>query len=144
MQMLRRANIHDKQSTIHDPRSTSLSPDIKSEKGKDKKCEKGKDPGVVQAHRTSSNLLEPHHYRDSKVFRVLSVWNTYLQIILLQMPVVFSICKKQMKTGKGFMKHTQRKGSEACIDAIPVRWHLSCSCSFILFFQEEPTPLPHR
>ena len=28
--------------------------------------------GVVQAHRTSSNLLEPHHYRDSKVFRVLS------------------------------------------------------------------------
>ena len=28
--------------------------------------------GVVQAHRTSSNLLEPHHYRDSKVCRVLS------------------------------------------------------------------------
>ena len=28
--------------------------------------------GVVQAHRTSSNLLEPHHYRDSKVFRVFS------------------------------------------------------------------------
>ena len=28
--------------------------------------------GVVQAHRTSSNLLEPHHYRDRKVFRVLS------------------------------------------------------------------------
>ena len=26
--------------------------------------------GVVQAHRTSSNLLEPHHYRDSKVYRV--------------------------------------------------------------------------
>ena len=25
-----------------------------------------------QAHRTSSNLLEPHHYRDSKVCRVLS------------------------------------------------------------------------
>ena len=28
--------------------------------------------GVVQAHRTSSNLPEPHHYRDSKVCRVLS------------------------------------------------------------------------
>ena len=28
--------------------------------------------GVVEAHRTSSNLLEPHHYRDSKVCRVLS------------------------------------------------------------------------
>ena len=27
---------------------------------------------VVQAHRTSSNLLEPHHYKDSKVCRVLS------------------------------------------------------------------------
>ena len=27
---------------------------------------------MVQAHRTSSNLLEPHHYRDSKVFTVLS------------------------------------------------------------------------
>ena len=26
--------------------------------------------GVVQEHRTSSNLLEPHHYRDSKVCRV--------------------------------------------------------------------------
>ena len=28
--------------------------------------------GVVQAHRTSSNLSEPHHYKDSKVCRVLS------------------------------------------------------------------------
>ena len=28
--------------------------------------------GVFQAHRTLSNLLEPHHYRDSKVCRVLS------------------------------------------------------------------------
>ena len=28
--------------------------------------------GVVQAHRTSSSLLEPHHYKDSKVCRVLS------------------------------------------------------------------------
>ena len=28
--------------------------------------------GVVQAHRTSSNLLEPHHHRDSKVWRGLS------------------------------------------------------------------------
>ena len=28
--------------------------------------------GVVQAHRTLLNLLEPHHYRDSKVCRVLS------------------------------------------------------------------------
>ena len=28
--------------------------------------------GVVQAHRTSSNLLEPHHYGDRKVCRVLS------------------------------------------------------------------------
>ena len=27
---------------------------------------------LVQAHRTSSNLPEPHHYRDSKVCRVLS------------------------------------------------------------------------
>ena len=27
--------------------------------------------GVVEAHRTSSNLPEPHHYRDSKVCRVL-------------------------------------------------------------------------
>ena len=26
---------------------------------------------MVQAHRTSSNLLEPHHHRDSKVWRVL-------------------------------------------------------------------------
>ena len=28
--------------------------------------------GVIQAHRTSSNLPEPHHYRNSKVCRVLS------------------------------------------------------------------------
>ena len=28
--------------------------------------------GVVQAHRTSSNFPKPHHYRDSKVCRVLS------------------------------------------------------------------------
>ena len=28
--------------------------------------------GVVQAHRTSSNLLEPHHYKERKVCRVLS------------------------------------------------------------------------
>ena len=28
--------------------------------------------GVVQAHRTSSNLPEPHHYRDSKVCKLLS------------------------------------------------------------------------
>ena len=28
--------------------------------------------GVVQAHRTSSNLPEPHHYRDSKVCQLLS------------------------------------------------------------------------
>ena len=28
--------------------------------------------GVVQAHRTSLNLLERHHYKDSKVCRVLS------------------------------------------------------------------------
>ena len=28
--------------------------------------------GVVPAHQTSSNSLEPHHYRDSKVCRVLS------------------------------------------------------------------------
>ena len=28
--------------------------------------------GVVKAHQTYSNLLEPHHYRDSKVCRVLS------------------------------------------------------------------------
>ena len=27
---------------------------------------------MVQAHRTSSNIPEPHHYRDSKVCRVLS------------------------------------------------------------------------
>ena len=27
---------------------------------------------VVQAHRTSSNLLKPHHHRDSKASRVLS------------------------------------------------------------------------
>ena len=27
--------------------------------------------GVVQAHRTSSNLHEPHHHRASKVCRVL-------------------------------------------------------------------------
>ena len=28
--------------------------------------------GVVQVHRTSSNLLEPHYFRESKVCRVLS------------------------------------------------------------------------
>ena len=28
--------------------------------------------GVVQVYRTSPNLLEPHHCRDSKVYRVLS------------------------------------------------------------------------
>ena len=27
--------------------------------------------GEVQAHRTSSNLLEPHHHRESKVWSVL-------------------------------------------------------------------------
>ena len=54
--------------------------------------------GVVKAHRTSSNLLEPHHYRDSKVCRVLShgfgvvrLYRTFSIYIVTEMGKVFRV-----------------------------------------------------
>ena len=49
---------------------------------------------MVQAHRTSSNLLEPYHYKDSKVCRVLSH-----QFGVVRLYRTFSIYMLQGKQG---------------------------------------------
>ena len=65
---------------------------------------------VVQEHRTSSNLLEPHHYRDSKVFRVLSH-----EFGVVRLYLTFSIyivagetrCAGFLCTCSGWFKHME-------------------------------------
>ena len=66
--------------------------------------------GVVQAHRTSSNLLEPYHYKDSKVYRVLSH-----QFGVVRLYRTFSIyivagetrCAGWLCTSSGWFKHIE-------------------------------------
>ena len=66
--------------------------------------------GVVQAHRTSSNLLEPYHYKDSKVYRVLSH-----QFGMVRLYRTFSIyivagetrCAGCLCTSSGWFKHIE-------------------------------------
>ena len=65
---------------------------------------------MVQAHRTSSNLLEPHHYRDSKVCRVLSH-----EFGVVRLHRTFSIyivtgetrCAVCLCTSSGWFKHIE-------------------------------------
>ena len=64
--------------------------------------------GVVQAHRTSSNLPEPHHYRDSKVCRVLShefgVFRLYRTFSIY---IVETRCAGCLCTCSGWFKHIE-------------------------------------
>ena len=65
---------------------------------------------MVQEHRTSSNLLEPHHYRDSKVCRVLSH-----EFGVVRLHRTFSIyivtgetrCAGYLCTSSGLFKHIE-------------------------------------
>ena len=59
--------------------------------------------GVVQAHRTSSNLPEPHHYRDSKVCRVLS----HEFGVVLPYQTVSLWCEGCLCTSSGCFKHIE-------------------------------------
>ena len=72
----------------------------------------GKQAGkwVVQAHRTSSNLPEPHHYNDSNVFRVLShefgvvrLYRTF-SIYIVRGETRYSGC---LCTSSGWFKHIE-------------------------------------
>ena len=65
---------------------------------------------MVQAHRTSSNLLEPHHYRDSKVCRVLShefgvvrLYRTFSIYIVTEI----ARCAGCLCTSSGWFKHIE-------------------------------------
>ena len=66
--------------------------------------------GVVQAHRTSSYLLEPHHYKDSKVCRVLShefgvvrLYRTFSIYIVTEI----ARCAGCLCTCSGWFKHIE-------------------------------------
>ena len=77
--------------------------------------------GVVQAHRTSSNLLEPHHYRDRKVCRVLSH-----EFRVVRLHRTFSIyivtgetrCAGCLCTSSWWLKHSHRTFSNHIITEI--------------------------
>ena len=65
---------------------------------------------MFQAHRTSSNLLEPHHYRDSKVCRVLShefgvvrLYRTFTIYIVTEI----ARCEGCLCTCSGWFKHIE-------------------------------------
>ena len=65
---------------------------------------------MVQAHRTSSNLLEPHHYRDSKVCRVLS--HEFGVVRLHQTVSIYIVrgetrCAGCLCTSSGWFKHIE-------------------------------------
>ena len=66
--------------------------------------------GVVQAHRTSSNLLKPHHYKDSKVRRVLShefgVVRLY-RTISIYIVTKIARCAGCLCTCSGWFKHIE-------------------------------------
>ena len=67
---------------------------------------------MIQAHRTSSNLPEPHHYRDSKVCRVLSH-----EFGVVRLHRTFSIyivteetrCAGCLCTSSGWFKHIEHR-----------------------------------
>ena len=66
--------------------------------------------GVVQAHRTSSNLLEPHHYKDSKVcivlsheFGVVRLYRTFSIYIVTEI----ARCAGCLCTCSGWFKHIE-------------------------------------
>ena len=72
---------------------------------------------MVQAHRTSSNLLEPHHYRDSKVFRVLShefgvvrLYRTFSIYIVTEI----ARCAGCLCTCSGWFKHKTASDNKTC------------------------------
>ena len=58
---------------------------------------------MFQAHRTSSNLPEPHHYRDSKVCRVLS----HQFGVVRRYRTVSVWCAGCLSTSLGFFKHIE-------------------------------------
>ena len=66
--------------------------------------------GVVKAHRTSSNLPKPHHYRDRKVCRVLS---HEFGVVLPYRTFSFYIVKGETRsagslcTSSGWFKHIE-------------------------------------
>ena len=59
--------------------------------------------GVVQAHRTSSNIPKPHHYRDKKVCRVLS----HEFGVVRPYRTVSVWCEGCLCTSSGCFKHIQ-------------------------------------
>ena len=68
--------------------------------------------GVVQAHRTFSNLLEPQHHRDSKVWRGLShefgvvrLYRTFsIYIVEGETRCAWCLCPS---SGSGWFKHSE-------------------------------------
>ena len=66
--------------------------------------------GVVQAHRTSSNLHEPHHHRDSKVWRGLS--HEFGVVRLYRTFSIYSVAGETRSAGclcnsSGWFKHSE-------------------------------------
>ena len=77
--------------------------------------------GVVQAHRTFANLLEPHHHRDSKVWRVFShefwvvrLYRTF-SIYLVTGKTRCAVCSC---TTSGWFKYIHRTSSNHIITEI--------------------------
>ena len=65
---------------------------------------------MVQAYQTSSNLLEPHHYKDSKVCRVLShEFEVVRQYRTFSIYIVREIarCAVCLCTSSGWFKHIE-------------------------------------
>ena len=62
---------------------------------------------MVQAHRTSSNLLEPHYYRDSKVCRVLSHEFGVVRLNRTYIVTGETRCAGCLCTSSGWFKHIE-------------------------------------
>ena len=58
-------------------------------------------------HRTSSNLLEPHHYRDSKVCRVLSHEFGVVRLYRTFSNYIFTGCAGCLCTSSGWFKRIE-------------------------------------
>ena len=99
--------------------------------------------GVVQAHRTSSNLLEPHHYKDSKLCRVLSQEFGVVRLYrTLSIYIVTEIarCAGCLCTCSGWFKHIEprRSFSNHIITDI-IRCVEFCHMSSGWFYSTEPS-----
>ena len=99
--------------------------------------------GVVQAHRTSSNLLEPPHYKDSKLCRVLSqefgvvrLYRTFSIFIVTEI----ARCAGCLCTSSGWFKHIEplRTFSNHIITGI-IRCVEFCHMSSGWFYSTEPS-----